>query len=561
MIDQKKEKVFEQNVLILNSAGEGIYGLDYEGNTIFVNPAATRMLGYTVEELIGKPQHTLVHHSKPDGTPYPREDCHIYAAIKDGKIHRENGEVFWRKDGSSFPVEYVSTPILEDGNLTGAVVTFRDITAENREKYQNILRYELTKVLAQTHTIDKGIQSILQTLTDHPTWDMAFFWELNSISKVLSCQFGTYSKRVGPESFDIFSEQTFSHIFAKGTGLPGRVWESDKPTWIHNLIKDSNFERSTYAKKVGVYSGFGFPVFSDDNFWGVIEVFTMDRSDPDEGLTNILENMGSQIGQFMQRADNKEKLIVEKIMNEDLLSELNANVEKLKELNELKNKFLGMAAHDLRNPLVSIRGLSELLLDENNEFSIEEINELIETMHDASKHMIDLVNDLLDTSVIESGNLDLDLKFCSLVDLAQKRIQANKILAENKNMKINHTLDDIPDFNLDPNRITQVIDNLLTNAIKFSSPGTQIFVFLRNVKEGVKMSVQDQGPGLSESDQKKLFVGFQKLSARPTGGESSTGLGLAIVKKMVEAHHGTLSVESQLGVGSTFSFTLSKELK
>jgi signal transduction histidine kinase len=106
-----------------------------------------------------------------------------------------------------------------------------------------------------------------------------------------------------------------------------------------------------------------------------------------------------------------------------------------------------------------------------------------------------------------------------------------------------------------------VIDNLLTNAIKFSSPGSNIFVSLKSVDAGAKLCVRDEGPGISEPDQEKLFAGFQKLSARPTAGESSTGLGLAIVKKMVEAHSGALCVESQLGVGSTFSFTLSNKLK
>lgn len=119
-----------RKTLILDTAGEGIYGLDIVGNTIFVNPAAAKMLGYSVEELIGKPQHALIHHSKADGTHYPKEECHIYAAFKDGNVHRENNEVFWHKDGSSISVEYTSTPIMEEGKITGAVVTFKDITEQ-----------------------------------------------------------------------------------------------------------------------------------------------------------------------------------------------------------------------------------------------------------------------------------------------------------------------------------------------------------------------------------------------------------------------------------------------
>jgi len=123
--------------LILSSAGEGIYGLDREGLTTFVNPAAAEMLGWDPDELLGKPQHAVTHHSHADGSAYARENCPIYAAFSDGAVHQVDDEVFWRKDGTSFPVEYVSTPILHpvDG-LMGAVVTFRDITERKAAEAQ-----------------------------------------------------------------------------------------------------------------------------------------------------------------------------------------------------------------------------------------------------------------------------------------------------------------------------------------------------------------------------------------------------------------------------------------
>jgi diguanylate cyclase (GGDEF)-like protein/PAS domain S-box-containing protein len=132
---QEIERLNRQNRLILDSAGEGIYGLDREGRTTFVNPAAAKLTGYDPEDLIGKSQHEVVHHSHPNGTPYPEEECPIYTALRDGKVHRVDDEVFWRKDGTSFPVEYASTPIMEDGEVAGAVVTFTDITErkESRE--------------------------------------------------------------------------------------------------------------------------------------------------------------------------------------------------------------------------------------------------------------------------------------------------------------------------------------------------------------------------------------------------------------------------------------------
>ena len=125
---ESPERLNHQSELILNAAGEGIFGLDIHGKHTFVNPAAAQMLGYTVDELIGRHSHTLWHYKKSDGSSYPVEECPIYAAYKDGRVHHRDDEVFWRKDITSFPVTYTSTPIIEDGNIVGAVVTFRDIT-------------------------------------------------------------------------------------------------------------------------------------------------------------------------------------------------------------------------------------------------------------------------------------------------------------------------------------------------------------------------------------------------------------------------------------------------
>lgn len=136
---------------ILQSAGSGIYGLDINGFTTFVNAAAVQMVGFELDEMVGKSQHDLIHHTKPDGNPFNKKKCSVYSALKDGKVHQVENEVFWRKDGTSFPVEYISTPLRDEkGQLIGAVVSFKDIT-ERKEAEQALKKsnQELKEALAE----------------------------------------------------------------------------------------------------------------------------------------------------------------------------------------------------------------------------------------------------------------------------------------------------------------------------------------------------------------------------------------------------------------------------
>lgn len=125
--EEELRELQKQLQLILDSAGEGILGLDNQGRVMFINQAASLMLGWEAEELIGNTHHQLIHHTLPDGTPHPKEDCPIYMAYKDGLVHYRSNDVFWCRNGTGFPVEYVSTPIRDRGMLTGAVVVFRDM--------------------------------------------------------------------------------------------------------------------------------------------------------------------------------------------------------------------------------------------------------------------------------------------------------------------------------------------------------------------------------------------------------------------------------------------------
>lgn len=135
ILKKQVRKRTEDLQMILNSVGEGIYGLDLNGYTTFANPAAKKMLGYSLEEMSGQPQHSLIHHTKSNGEPNPREECPIYKAFQDGKTYRVEAEdIFWKKDGTSFPVEFVSNPIFENEKIVGAVVTFRDVSKRHKDE-------------------------------------------------------------------------------------------------------------------------------------------------------------------------------------------------------------------------------------------------------------------------------------------------------------------------------------------------------------------------------------------------------------------------------------------
>ncbi len=236
--------------------------------------------------------------------------------------------------------------------------------------------------------------------------------------------------------------------------------------------------------------------------------------------------------------------------------ELEEITKRLEVLNQMKNKFLGMAVHDLRNPLVSVRGLSELLLSEDFDPLTDTQRLYLQTICAASQEMLSLVNDLLDVSVIESGNLVLSSERASFNRLIRKKVVMNEVAARKKGITIRTAMDEELEGYFDSKRIGQVVDNLMSNAIKYSPPDSNIYISLGAVEGGVRIGVRDEGPGISEEDHCKLFGEFQKLSSKPTAGEKSTGLGLAIVKKIVEAHSGTLEVHSRPGEGSTFSFTI-----
>lgn len=238
------------------------------------------------------------------------------------------------------------------------------------------------------------------------------------------------------------------------------------------------------------------------------------------------------------------------------LTEIKEINKQLLKLNETKNKFLGIASHDLRNPLYIIRSLSEVLKDESLGKMNTKQKELLDRIFNSSDYMKSLLENLLDISKIESGKIELDLKAQDLNLLVETQLELNQLLANKKDIQLHLQVEEIPTVPFDENALVQVIGNFIGNAIKFSPPNANIYIQTKKIKNNVQFLVKDEGPGISDEDQKLLFGEFQRLSAQPTGGEKSTGLGLAIVKKIINLHGGEVGVQSKLGDGSTFFFNL-----
>jgi signal transduction histidine kinase len=238
-------------------------------------------------------------------------------------------------------------------------------------------------------------------------------------------------------------------------------------------------------------------------------------------------------------------------------AELHDRNQNLAALNDLKNQFVGMAAHDLRNPLAVFLGFTELMLGGHIGKLSPEQEQVVAVLKRDSDFMLSLVNDLLDVAKIESGKVNLDLKPVDLGALAEENVALNRLLAEKKGIRIElERPGDLPILALDRFKIWQVFNNLLSNAVKFSQPGTAATVELARADGGVTIAVRDQGAGIPPEEMESLFKPFSHGRTAPADGERCTGLGLVIAKKVVEGHGGTIKVESRVGAGSTFTVFL-----
>lgn len=238
-------------------------------------------------------------------------------------------------------------------------------------------------------------------------------------------------------------------------------------------------------------------------------------------------------------------------------SELEMLNSRLSDLNKEKNSYIGMVAHDLRNPIGIAEAFSGILLEDFDTLTKSLQLEYIGLINKSCSFSLNLIHEFLDISKIEAGIFDLNLSQQEYISFLTENVKRNAMLAKNKSQKIvvKTSLSEI-NFCFDKNKIEQVLNNLLGNAMKYSAANTLIQVEVSSSDHGVTTSIMDVGQGIPKDELEKVFHPYQTTSVKATANEKSTGLGLAIVKKIIESHHGTVTVESEVGKGSVFSFKL-----
>lgn len=233
----------------------------------------------------------------------------------------------------------------------------------------------------------------------------------------------------------------------------------------------------------------------------------------------------------------------------------NANRE-LARLNKEKNEFLGIVAHDLKNPLAGIVIAVSLIYEHRKNMTDEQLNDQLKVIQRTANSMKELVSKLLDINALESGKINIAYEKVYLASVVRDLIDDYKSRLSAKQITVVFLLDDEMSLITDRHCLKEILDNLLSNAIKFSPPGRRVFVRADSANEETSVSIRDEGPGISDGDFGKLFTKFSRLSAKPTAGESTTGLGLSIVKKLTEILGGRVRCDSVVGKGTTFTVTI-----
>ena len=298
--------------------------------------------------------------------------------------------------------------------------------------------------------------------------------------------------------------------------------------------------------------------FADDVKGRMEELRAHLGNDVEDSAIEELQQQNRDLAKILAELEEKREQLEE--LNQQLQKsnrELNEANAKLRELAELREEFLALTTHDLRSPLTVISGVISFFTSGRlGELSPEQKN-MVSMMERNTQNLIELVNDLLDASKLESGTMRLDTTSFDLRGLLDELRETMEPLAKEKEIELIETIpSDLPQVEADRAKIRRVLQNLLSNALKFTPHGGRVEFSAERRNEGVRVSVSDTGVGISPEDIDRLFDKYEQARSRATRGEKGTGLGLYITKQLVELHGSEIKVESEVGRGSTFSFTL-----
>ena len=391
-----------------------------------------------------------------------------------------------------------------------------------------------TRVLAEASDLSQAMPKILRMICETLGWQMGAMWTVDANTNTMRCTELWHSPAVNLHEF---IQATRNLAFAKGIGLPGRVWAQAQPVWIQDVTKDENYPRGPAAAKVGLHGAFGIPILIGQEVFGVIEFASHDVEHPDPTLLDMLATVGTQVGLFVERT-----------RAEAQLRQTSANLQRS---NTDLQQFAYVASHDLFEPLRMVTSYLQLLGQRYQGKLDKQAQEFIGFALDGAKRMDALIHDLLAYSRVDIRGRSFEPTDCEQV--LRAAISNLKVAIEESGAKITH--ERLPKVRADIVQLTQVFQNLIGNAIKFRGSRTpEIDVHVRRRENEWLFSVRDNGIGIEPKHFERIFVIFQRLHTRQE--YAGTGMGLAICKKIIERHGGHIWVESTPGEGSVFFFTL-----